>query len=75
MPAPKNASGRVLRRFPVPFYLFTLADQIKLGANSKESHLKAEVNILKRTNLRFKGEKALELKKMSKVKRRNFVLV
>jgi len=44
-----------------------LADQINLSAKSREAHLRAEVNILKRTNLRFKGDKALELKKMSKV--------
>jgi hypothetical protein len=42
---------------------------MNLNMKSKESHLKAEVNILKRTNLRFKGEKALEMKKMSKVRR------
>lgn len=39
-----------------------------MSAEQKEKHYKVEVNILKRTNLRFKGEKALDLKKMSKVR-------
>jgi len=36
----------------------------------RESALRAEVHLLRRTNLRMKGEKALDHKKMSKVRGR-----
>eukprot|EP00798_Chlamydomonas_sp_ICE-L_P028758 gene28758-31940_t len=53
---------------------FRLEEQIRRVKEGQKFDLEADNNLLKRANLRLKGDKAIELKKMDKMMRENALL-